>query len=162
MSIFTADEVKVALLPAKSVAVTVPVTADPSVINTNGLLAGFVEARPDRVSAAVNENETLVLFHPLALADGLAAPNVSVGAVASRLIVTDCELVPPMLVAWQVKVVPEVSDDTLLISHPVIEATVDSGSVTVQFTVTLLMYQPLLPKVPVTDGVITGGVMSAG
>ena len=42
------------------------------------------------------------------------------------------------------------------------EVTVDSGSVTVHATVTLLLYQPLLPSVPVTFGVITGGVVSVG
>jgi hypothetical protein len=38
--------------------------------------------------------------------------------------------------------------------------TADSASVTVHCTVTLLVYQPLLPLVPVTVFVITGGVAS--
>src|SRR5262245_60041998 len=85
LSIFTTGEVKVALLPAKSVTVTVPVTAAPSVESTKGLAAGLVEPTPDSGSTGVNENETSLLFHPFPLAAGLAAPNVRVGAVASRL-----------------------------------------------------------------------------
>ncbi len=38
---------------------------------------------------------------------------------------------------------------------------VDSASVTVHDTCTSLVYQPLLPDVPVTVGVMTGGVVSA-
>ena len=40
------------------------------------------------------------------------------------------------------------------------ELTADSGSTTVQVTVTSPMYQPLVPAVPVTIGVIAGGVPS--
>jgi hypothetical protein len=82
------------------------------------------------------------------------------GAVASRLIVTETELVPPPLVAEHVKVVPAVSDVTVAGSHPVVLETVDSGSVTVHVTLTSLTYQPLLPSVPLTFGVITGAVPS--
>src|SRR5690349_9018575 len=38
----------------------------------------------------------------------------------------------------------------------------DSGSVTVQLTCTLLVYHPLAPSVPLTLGVMTGGVESGG
>jgi hypothetical protein len=44
-----------------------------------------------------------VLFQPLAFASGVRLAEI-VGAVASRLIVTDCELVPPALVAEHVSV----------------------------------------------------------
>ena len=44
--------------------------------------------------------------------------------------------------------------------QPVDVERVDCASVTVQLTLTLLRYHPLLPSVPVTVGVITGGVVS--
>jgi hypothetical protein len=88
------------------------------------------------------------------------APLTLVGAEASRLIVTEFELVPPALVAEHVNVVPEVSVLIVVLSHPVFDVIVDSLSTTVQLTVTLLVYQPLLPSVPVIVGVITGGVES--
>ena len=46
--------------------------------------------------------------------------------------------------------------------QPVVERMIDSGSVTVQLTVTFVVYQPLSPSVPVITGVTTGGVGSPG
>jgi hypothetical protein len=66
------------------------------------------------------------------------------------------------LVAEQVKVVPVVSEFSVTVPQPVDEEMPDSGSVTVQLTVTTLLYQPLAPTVPLTFGVITGGVVSVG
>src|SRR5207249_10653448 len=54
---------------------------------------------------------------------------------------------------------PAVSVVCMLVPQPV-ELNGVSGSLTVQLTVTLLWYQPLLPSVPVTDEVITGAVVS--
>ena len=82
------------------------------------------------------------------------------GLVVSRLTVTDWEAVPPLLVAEQVKVVPVVSDATVEAPHPVVDVTADSASATVHETDTLLVYHPLFPRVPVTVGVMTGGVLS--
>ncbi|HVE69693.1 MAG TPA: hypothetical protein VNB64_14055 [Solirubrobacteraceae bacterium] len=71
------------------------------------------------------------------------------GAVASRLTVTEFDAVPPVLVAEQVSVVPAVSALIVVGSvHPVDELIADSASTTAQLTVTLLVYQPLLPSVP--------------
>jgi hypothetical protein len=67
------------------------------------------------------------------------------GAVASRLMVTDCELVPPALVALQVKVWPAVSVLTVVGPQPLEDVIDDSGSFTVQLMYTSLTYQPLLP-----------------
>jgi hypothetical protein len=78
------------------------------------------------------------------------------------LIVTDCDAVPPLLVAWHVKVTPEVSLVTELGSQPVLDVTALSGSLTFHVTDTLLVYQPLFPSVPVTFGEMSGGVESAG
>ena len=72
------------------------------------------------------------------------------GGVLSILIVTGTELESPApLVAEHVKVMPAVSAVRFVMVHPEEDVTPDSGSVTLQFTVTLLLYQPLLPKVPV-------------
>ncbi len=108
----------------------------------------------------------------LSLAPGLAVaapfrstglgetPGARLGSVVSRCIVTLCEAVRVLVSASQVKVVPAVSVSRVTGSQPVVPVTVDSGSVTVQLTVTSLTYQPLLPGVPLMLGVITGGVLS--
>ena len=84
------------------------------------------------------------------------------GGVKSRLMVTLAELVPPPLVASQVRVVPEVLLVIRVASQPVVLLTVDSASLTDQLTSTGLMYQPLSPNTPLTLGVMTGGVVSLG
>jgi hypothetical protein len=76
------------------------------------------------------------------------------------LIVTDWDEVPPALVAWHVRVVPVVSVLMVVELQPLVDETVDSGSLTVQLTVTSLMYQPFVPNVPLMLGVMTGGVES--
>ena len=85
LSIFTVGEVNVLLFPALSVTVTVPVTALPSEVRTNGLAAGFVVSTPERASDAVNPNETFVLFHPFPFAAGDCGSKPSVGSVLSML-----------------------------------------------------------------------------
>ena len=50
----------------------------------------------------MNVTLTPVLFHPAPLGSGAALP-LMVGTVASRMMVTDCEFVPPALVAEQVR-----------------------------------------------------------
>src|SRR5262245_7792485 len=67
---------------------------------------------------------------------------------------------PAELLAEQVRVTPAVSAVRLVGVHPVEDAIPDSGSDTLQFTVTALRYQPLLPSLPVICGLITGGVTS--
>ena len=110
-------------------------------------------------SAQLNDTVTLVLFQPAALAAGVRLP-VMVGAVESRLRVTLWVAVPPVEVAVQVNVMLAVSDDTVVGLQPVCDVTVDCASVTVHETLMSLVYQPLLPNVPVTVGLITGGVVS--
>jgi hypothetical protein len=48
------------------------------------------------------------------------------------------------------------------VSHPLLDAMPDSGSLTSQLTVTSLTYQSSLPFVPDIIGCITGGVVSGG
>lgn len=112
-------------------------------------------------SASTPENETvtLVLRHPARFAGGEAAADEE-GGVASRLIVTDAVAVPPPRVAEQVSVVPLVSVVMLVASQPVVDEIADSLSTTVHVTEMSLTYQSALPGVPVTVGVMTGGVAS--
>lgn len=104
---------------------------------------------------------TALLLNPALLGAALGVATRAWG-VASRWMVTDFVAVPPELVAEQVSVVPAVSALMLVLPQPVVEEIVESGSVTLQDTLTSLVYQPLLPAVPDTLGVITGGVESEG
>jgi len=76
------------------------------------------------------------------------------------LIVTDFRLVPPLLVASQVNVLPDVSSVTRVLLHPEDWEIRDSGSVTDQLTSTSLVYQPFVPSVPSTTALIAGEVLS--
>jgi hypothetical protein len=101
-------------------------------------------------------------FHqPDPAAVGVKAAAIA-GTLTSRVIVTDELDVPPALVAEQVSVTPAVSELTVVEPQSVVEVTADSGSLTVQDTVTSLVYQPFRPSVPTTVGVITGAVVSTG
>jgi hypothetical protein len=104
---------------------------------------------------------TADVYHP-AESGARSGDAVIVGGVVSRFIVTDFVVVPPALVAEQEKVTPVVSLVTELLTQPVFELITDSGSVTVQVRVTLEMYHPLFPSVPLILGVITGPVVSGG
>ena len=105
---------------------------------------------------------TSLTYQPFVPAVHAVIARLADGPVLSSLIVTEFELVPPALVAVQVRVVPVVSAVSVVALHPEEEVMADSGSLTVQLTFTLLVYQPLLPAVPVTLGVMTGGVVSHG
>lgn len=69
--------------------------------------------------------------------------------------------VPPALEAVQVRVWPAPLAVTVAVAQPAPKVTADWASVTVQVTVTGLIYQPFAPTVPVRLGTITGGVVSA-
>ena len=87
--------------------------------------------------------------------------NVIPGFVLSILIVTEAEFESPALfVAEQVRVRPIVSEVRMDVVQPVELLMPDSASVTVQLTVTSLLYQPFDPAVPEMDGVIKGTVLS--
>jgi hypothetical protein len=150
--------VVLAVLPALSVAAPLADCPAPSVEMVCGAAH---DAMPEVASLHVNATVTSCLYQPFAFGADVADP-LMVGAVASRLIVTDWEAVPPALVAVHVSVVPVVSDVIVVEPQPDEDEIAESGSVTVQLTVTLLVYQPLFPSVPLTLGVITGGVLSAG
>ena len=63
------------------------------------------------------------------------------------------EETPPTELAEQVYVF-SVSEVMLTAPHPALEMMPDSGSATVQVRLTSETYQPLLPSVPTTFGVI--------
>src|SRR5688572_3752799 len=123
-----------------------PAPSDESNVGDGGLPAASSDVASEQLKLTV----TLVLFHPLALAPGVLLPVID-GAVASRLMVTDCELVPPALVAEHVNVMPVVSVVRVVKPQPVDELIEDSGSSTVHNRFTLLVYQSLFPSVPVID-----------
>ena len=77
-------------------------------------------------------------FEPGVLHESPEARRETEGAVASRLTVTEFELVPPPLVAWQVTTVPFVSKVMVVVPHPEADETDDCGSETDQVTVTSL------------------------
>ena len=113
------------------------------------------------VSAPLVWIVTSLVYQPLMPAVPAMIARVAVGAVLSILIVTEAELERPALfVAEQVRVEPAVSEVKLDAVQPVEVLMPDSASVTVQLTVTLLVYQPFDPAVPEMEGVITGAVLS--
>ncbi len=119
-----------------------------------------VEATPDRVSEQVKLTATGPLFQPLTLGLGLAEP-VTVGRVLSIFSVTETEFdVPAPLVAVQVIVVPGVSLVRVVVPQPEENSIPDSGSETLQVTVTLPLFQPLALGLGLGLGVMTGAVVS--
>jgi hypothetical protein len=100
----------------------------PSAARTNGKSHVTLS---DNASVPLNVTVTFTRRQPDAFGGGVA-DAAAVGGVASRLIVTLALLVPPVLVAWHVRVVPAVSVVNVTASHPVWVVTSDSGSLTVQ------------------------------
>src|SRR4051812_7790399 len=149
LSTLRATLVNVAWLPALSTTTTWPVTFAPSVLSTSGL-ATLVEARPESASPRVNAMLTLVLFHPLVFGTGEGVPKLSTGGVASRLMVTELLEVPAPEATAQLNVIPAVSVVTVLSLQPLFDRMLSDAFTTCQDTCTSLVYQPLLPVVPLT------------
>jgi hypothetical protein len=119
------------------------------------------DAIPDTRSVTLQVTFTLLTYHS-SLPGVPAIWGTTIGGVTSILIVVDTELDNPApFLAKQVRVVPIVLAFSVVGPHPVEDAMPDSGSVTVQVTLTLLRYHPLLPMVPTMFGVTTGRVVSA-
>src|SRR5437016_991367 len=92
---------------------------------------------------------------------GTLAATVITCGVVSTFSVTGTEAVRPTpFIAEHVKVTPAVSAASVIGPQPDEEARPDSGSLTSQVTETVLTYHPLLPSVPTTCGMMTGGVVS--
>src|SRR5262249_5566026 len=146
-------------LPALSV--QVPLTDALAESGLEYVLAAEQESTPEVPS--VPENETVIawLYQPFESA-GRAGAAVTVGAVMSTLIVLLTVVVPPSLDAEHVNVAPDVSLGIVVASQPLVDRITDSGSTTVQLSVTLVVYQPFVPSVPKRTGVTCGGVGSPG
>jgi hypothetical protein len=112
--------VALALLPAASVAVPVTDWFAPLALR---VLFGPQATIPEVASAQVKLTVTSVLFQLSAFVAGERLPLI-VGGVASRLMVTDLESVPPALVAVQVSGMPAagVSVEIIVWPHPEVEA----------------------------------------
>jgi hypothetical protein len=110
---------------------------------------------PDIESIPVKVTVTEELFQPYASGSGERVP-LTMGGVVSRLMVTLWVVVPPALVAEQVKVCPVVSVVTDAGPQPVWLVIGATASVTFQVTVTLPVCQPLVPSVPATLGEMFG------
>ena len=99
---------------------------------------------------------TGLLFQPFEFGPGDFEPDI-VGPVSSILTITETEIDRPApFVALQVIVVPDVSACSTVVPHPVEETMPDSGSETVQLTVTSPLFHPLGLGEGVAVGVITG------
>jgi hypothetical protein len=143
-------------LPALSVHVPLtvrPVPSGPLYVPLEQLAIPDVASVPDVVQA------TAWLYQPF---ESAARPNAvdAEGAVLSIFRVTESVELPPALCAVQLEVTEAVSVVKFCVPQPLSITAVDSASVTVHATVTLLLNQPLVPAVPVTVFVITGGVVS--
>src|SRR3990172_7298537 len=118
---------------------------------------------PDSASLPPNEIDTAWLYQPFRSGPRSGFAPVVWGAVLSILIVTVYEPVrPSWFVAEQVRLAPAVSVMSVCTSQLLVLVMGDSGSAHAQFTVTLLVYQPFDPRVPVMLGVMTGAASADG
>ena len=101
-----------AVLPALSVAVQLTVLVPTVFVSSAPQLCA---ATPDSASFAPAAAVALP-FRSTGLGE---TPGLSVGGVASRLMVTVCVFVPPALLASQVSVIASVSVLTVVGAHPV-------------------------------------------
>ncbi len=114
------------------------------------------------VSAPVVRTVTGLTYQPFEPRVPLTTERAASGGLASRLMVTLSVLLPPPLVAEQVKVVPAVSATAATLEHPVVDEIADSGSVTDQSIDTSPVYHPVASGEPPIVRTIAGGVTSAG
>jgi hypothetical protein len=140
--------------------VQVPVT-EADVLSGPLYVTGLEHEAPEIASDPLNVTVTGWLYQPLGASGGRSASAEAEGPLLSTLTVTDTDSVRSApFVAVQVNVVPAVSPATFASSQPDELAIPDSGSATLHVTVALLVYQSSAPVVPLTAGVITGGVVS--
>jgi hypothetical protein len=147
--------------PAPFVAVHVNTVPAVSVVSVVTAQLGLESAMPDVGSLKFQATVVAELFQPAALGEGDTL-GVTIGGVRSILTVTATEAVKPApFTAVQVNVVPAVSAERLVVPQPELEVTPDSGSVTLQLTVTgAVVFQPKPLGAGLTVGTITGGVVS--
>ena len=101
---------------------------------------------PDVASVPVKETVSGWLYQPFASGDRSAAPCAAGGVLSTlKVFLTEMLVAPPPHVAEQLSVVRGVSALIVTASQPLDES---GGGVITQLTVTLLLYQPLVPTVP--------------
>src|SRR5258708_7282387 len=138
---------------------TVPAVSVEMVVAAHPVLL----ATPDMGSDTAHVTVGLVLFQPAVLGAGVTVGTITGGDGSSFTVTETVAVNPAILVAEQVKVVPAVSADTVLLVQPVVEVTLEpgEGSVTLQLTVTgELVFQPAPFGAGLTVGTMTGGVLS--
>ena len=161
MSIFIVTDTEL-ISPAPFVAVQMTVVPAVSVVNDMGSQPDVAStATPDVGSVVVQLKPTFVLFQPAPFGDGEIV-GVTMGAVRSILTTTETDLLKPALfVAEHVSVTPLVSADNVVLPQPELLLIPDSGSVTLQLTVTgTVVFQPKPFGAGFTVGTMTGGVVS--
>jgi hypothetical protein len=158
LSILIPETVPDPVFPALSVQLALLDWPEPSDETSCGVTGPV--ATPERESVQLNVTVTSPLFQPFEFGEGEVKP-VTTGLVSSIFTTTEAEPVSPAwFVAVQVTVVPDVSEVKVTVPHPEEEATFDSGSTSVQLIVTLTLFHPLMFGVGVSEGVITGGLVS--
>ena len=133
------------VLPALSV--QEPVTLAVALSGPEYAFGAEHESRPDMASLPLKLTESAWLYQPLASA-ARAGLGVAPGAVLSILKVFETVVIPPSLSALQVSVMPVVSALSVRASHPSVDRMIDSGSTTLQLTVTVVTYHPFEPSCP--------------
>jgi hypothetical protein len=117
---------------------------------------------PEVRSLPEKETVSAWLYQPFE-SGGRNGDAVTAGNVLSILIIfVVTVVVPPSLDAEHVNVTPVVSEVTVVALQPLSDKITDSGSTTVQLSVTCVVYQPFVPRVPKRTGVTCGGVGSPG
>src|SRR3954469_5162580 len=116
---------------------------------------------PDIVSSPANVTDSGAWYHRRRSGGRSGVAPVTEGGVASTLTVNASVLVPPALEARHSSVVPDVSSVTSRASQPEVVHG-DSGSDTLQRTLTGPRNHPSSPSGPVTSRVMTGAVRSVG
>ena len=154
LSMLSATHVFV-LFPALSIAVPHILCPAPSVVTVIG---AEHEAMPDVASLHVKLTATSVLFHPSALAEGLASAVIT-GSVLSMFNTTDVvALFPALSTAVPVITCPAPSVVTVIGDGQ--EAMSEPESAHVNVTVTSVLFQPFALGAGIADGVSTGGTVS--
>ena len=96
---------------------------------------------PEPPSEQVNAAVTSVLFQPAAFG-GVAEPLIDGAVMSIRIVSVRVDVMPAPFVALQTTSVPVVSALNEAVPQPVVVATPDSGSSTVQSRLTAVLFQP--------------------
>src|SRR5258708_3733541 len=144
-----------AVFPALSTAVPAAIWFVPSALKVAGAAQAAI---PDNTSRQLNVAVTAALFHPKALGGGTGVA-VMLGAVLSRLMVTEVEAVLParsVAVPWITWFAPS----ALTVTGAGQDAIPEVLSEHLKVTTTLVLFQPKLSTAGAAEAEITGGSLS--